>query len=354
MRLRGLLAVTGGAGLVLLAGLALIGRGAADHAAPTADARRTAPETPRDALRVVGATSAVSDRPADAPQPSSAATGAALLAWRALDASLRGSGIDGAVQVGSHGDVVPDAALRRLFDHVLALFGERSPAQLRSLLAEHVQQLHGPAVAQQVLDLFDRYVGLQAAIARADLAAIADPAERLHRLAALRRNWFDAAGAEAMFGEDERYAEYAVRRIALAADRTRDATARAADVAALEATLPEPTRAALAQARTPDLLLEQQRQFDQLGVDAASRRDERAALWGEAAADRLAALDAERAAWDARLQDYVAARESIRRDASLSPAARERRIDALRAERFDAAGARRVAALEAIGRLGSY
>lgn len=290
-------------------------------------------------------------RPPDATH--AVAHDASLQAWRSLEASLRGSEFDGAVGIGPRGRVLPDTALRRLFDHVLSLVGELGPDRIRALLADHLLQLHGTAIAQQVLDLFDRYVGLQSAIARADLAAIADPAERLRRLAALRRAWFDADTAEALFGEDERYADYAVRRIALATDRTRDAATRAADVAALEATLPEPTRAALAEAGTPALVLEQQRQFDRLGIDAATRRAERAALWGEAAADRLAALDTERAAWDARVRDYVAAREAILRDAALTPAAREQRIIALRAARFDAAGQRRVAALEAIGRLGA-
>jgi lipase chaperone LimK len=348
--MRRLAAVVLATGAFLVVGglMRATGPGSAGAQRGTAPPTERATDPPAVPGGVRGATQPGASRPA------AAVAANALLDWRGLEASLRGSGIDGEVRLGAGGEVLVDAGLRRLFDHVLSLVGERSPARIRELLAAHLQQVHGPAVAQQVLDVFDRYVALQAAIARADLAAIADPAERLRRLASLRRAYFDAADAEAMFGEDERYAAYAVQRIALATDRTRDPVARAADVAALEAALPEPARAAIAEAGTPALLLEQQRQFDQLGIDAGARHAERAALWGPEAADRLAALDAERAAWDARVQDYVRAREAILHDASLPAQERESRIAALRAARFDAAGQRRVAALEAIGRLGAF
>lgn len=273
--------------------------------------------------------------------------------WAAFLAtsSLRDAAIDGEVRLDNAGRVVADLPLRRLFDQLLSLAGELDPASIRRLLADLVAGRHGEAVAREVLAIFDRYVDYLAAVGDARLGAIADLRERHDRIRALRRQWLGADLARAFFAADEALAEHTLARVAIARDPTLDADARAARLAALDAEAPPAIREARRDAVLADLLAEQQRQFDRLAIDPASRQAERAALFGPEAAERLAAVDAAEAAWQRRLADYARAAASIRADPALDAAARGAALDAERARRFDEAEQRRVRSLEAAGLL---
>lgn len=241
------------------------------------------------------------------------------LQQRLQDTSLRGTEPDGELLLDGDGRVIRNAALVRLFDYWLALTGEVPDAQIRDLLADHVRLAHGDAAVAAVLALFDRYVAMRAELAA--LPAAADLEERFARLQATRRRAF-GADAAAMFGEEEDYLAHTLARRRLADDP--DAQAE------LDASRPPAQRAAQQEATAALLAAEQTRQLDALGAGAATRRTERTQLWGEAAALRLERLDAERAAWDRRVADYL-------RDRDLS--------------RFTPAERERVLALEAIGAL---
>jgi lipase chaperone LimK len=74
----------------------------------------------------------------------------------------------------------------------------------------------------------------------------------------------------------------------------------------------------------------------------------RAARFGPEAAGRLAELDAQRAAWAARVEDYRAARAALAADAALSPDAEAAAVEALLAARFSGPERTRVEALDRI------
>jgi lipase chaperone LimK len=285
-----------------------------------------------DSVRIVATGSAVARLPTMAPRD-----------------SLRDTDVDGAVRVDANGDPVADRDLRRLFDYFLQRLGERSPEAIRASVVAWLERASGvtPRAQARVLELFDAYVDAERAAAM--LTPDGDLADDLARRAALRRDRLGAALADAWFGDDERYADYTARRLALERDAAlfdaervaqRDALAREADPARREA-LHESTdfQTAVAQSAV----------FDADGANAAQRHAERAALWGGDAADRLAQLDTQRAAWRQRVQDFARARAAIERDASLSASTREARIEALLASGFDEAERRRVLALAEAG-----
>lgn len=273
--------------------------------------------------------------------------------WAAFLAtsSLRDAGIDGAVRLDDSGRVVADLPLRRLFDQLLTLVGELDPASIRRLLADLVAGRHGEAVAREVLAIYDRYIGYLAAVGDARLAAIADLRERHERIRALRHQWLGADLAAAFFAADEALAEHTLARIAIARDPSLDADTRTARLAALDAGAPAVIREARRDAVLADLLAEQQRQFDQLAIDPATRQTERAALFGPEAAARLAAVDAAEAEWQRRLADYARVAVAIRGDPRLDATARAAALDVELARRFDEAERRRVRSLESAGLL---
>jgi lipase chaperone LimK len=305
---------------------------AARPKAPAADARRPEPV-----------------RTASAPMRRAAEI-APLEALRARlqRSSLRGVVPDGELSFDATGRLRADAGLLRMFDHFLSLTGEFSEAEIAALLLDHVRRRAGEDAAVQVADAFGRYLALRHELAAAELSP--DLAQRLEQLQAARRRWFGAAAA-AMFGAEEAEIAYTLSRQALLQDATLSDAERAASLAQLEAQRPAPARGAERSATAAALAEEQTRQFEQLGVDQATRAAERLALWGPEAAQRLAALDGERAAWQRRLDDYAAARDQLLADPRLGAAARGRALAELRAARFDAQERLRIEALDAIGAL---
>lgn len=256
--------------------------------------------------------------------------------------------MDGELAFHDDGRLRIDLGLRRLFDYALSLQGEFSLAEIRQLLHHWVESRHDGAVADAVLAQFERYLALKQD--EAQLAGISDLDERLAALMDLREQHF-GADADALFGDDEAYAIHTLQRLALLRDRTLSADQRAAALAELDARRPEAERVAERDSLSAVIAAEHERQLAEHTVSPEQAQEERAALWGEEAAERLAALDAERAAWDARLADYAAARQRVLGDPRLSAAARESALAALRQRGFSEAEQRRIASLEAIGAL---
>jgi lipase chaperone LimK len=269
----------------------------------------------------------------------------------ALPASLQGTTADGEVTLDANGSVVATLGLRRLFDYFLSTIGELDVPAIRALLLAHVRRLHGELVADEVGRIFDRYVDYQRALSDAEPGLSSDLDARLAFAKQLRRKFFDAASADAYFGEEEAYAEYTLERMRIARDAGLDENARAARLLELEQTLSAEQRASLQQATTAVLAEEQTRQFDAIHASPEERHAERSALYGEEAANRLADLDRQRNEWDQRIAAYRQARNAIQADPGYSAAQREHLIGELRARSFDGNEARRVAALESIGKL---
>lgn len=277
--------------------------------------------------------------------PGSTAQRDAVLA-RVAASSLRGTEPDGAVHLDAAGRVIADSDLRRLFDWHLALSGELSIDEIRLLLDTTLRARHDTPVVEDALALFDRYLALLRATA--DLDRSLAPDAYLAARQRLRREHFGDTAANAMFGDEETARQQTLDRIALLSDPTLDAAERAALAADLDATLSDEERAAreLASAAVAD---EQSRSFDADGTDASTRAARRTELFGTDAAARLATLDAERAAWDARVAAYHRDRAALDADRTLSTAARDAQLAALRERSFAEHEQRRVDALDRIG-----
>jgi lipase chaperone LimK len=300
----------------VLAGVAVAGvlvRSRAPHAAPASDVL-----LPADA-RVLDAPRGGPDAP-----PS------------ALPRSLRGTEIDGALEVGPDGHFRPTRAALAFFDYFLAASGEESDAALRARIEAEISRRLPPTAAAEARAFLERYLGYRAAareLAESDPGPI-DLERRLQRLRELRRAWFGPELAETLFGQEEDVARIALERRRVEQDPSLSPDQRARQLAALEAKLPEPEREARAQAVAP---LQVEREVEALRSAGGSEADvwaARAQAFGPEAADRLAALDAARADFARRLAEYRAARDAVQADPSLSPQERTQAVERLRAEHF--------------------
>jgi lipase chaperone LimK len=261
---------------------------------------------------------------------------------RLAESSLRGTEPDGGVRFSSDGRLIVDADLRRQIEWWLSLLGEMPLVEIRSLFEQSLANAHAPAQAAAALAFFDRWVDYLAA-ADAQLPD-GSTAQRLDALSALRRQWF-GADAETLFGDEERYTRHVLARQELLRDSSLTPEERQQQLALLDVDLSPEQRAMRAETIDPLLASEQTSQFDALDVPPAQRQVERAALFGPEAAERLALLDAERAAWDTRVAMVRAQQQAWAADTTLDPAQREARLQSLLDVDFSDSEQRRVRAL---------
>lgn len=311
-------------------------RSAAETAASIAAVPR-APATTQDHVGTEYATPAAASSPRqDALQG---------LRERLARSSLRGSQPDGEIEFDADGRLLPGPGLLRRFDYYLSLLGEFELAEIRSLLqAELMAELGDAAKVDAVMLRFERYLGLRDEAQ--GLAAIGNLAERLDALSQLRRRWFGAE-AEALWADEEAYDNLTLARLTLAQlpESERETTLRE-----LEAARPPALTAAQALAETALTAEAFERSMDERGLSEAERQAERRAAWGEAAAQRLQVLDAERAQWQQRLEHYARGRVAIDADPGLDARQREAALQRL-LQGFEPHEQRRLLALEQAGLL---
>ena len=185
------------------------------------------------------------------------------------------------------------------------------PAALKARLAALVERHFPPEEAAQALALAGRYVDYRVALGQ--LAAPADPGDPYAlRLAMdarqrLRQTHFDAQEYQALFGADEAADRALLARTEILRDPHLGEQQRAAALAAVEQQLPPHERALRAGAVQHVDVAAQTAAFDAQGADPLTRQQQRAALYGQAASERLGALDAQEAQWQSRLASYAAA-----------------------------------------------
>jgi lipase chaperone LimK len=250
-----------------------------------------------------------------------------------LPAFLRGIPVDGELAVDARGHFRPSLGARHLFQHFFLAAGLEPDDVIRGRIAlEIAKRLPSPA-AQEALAALDRFVAL-----REQLQSITweeESRRRFERLRELRRSALGPELAEAFYGEDERTIAVELELQEIRADASLSPEQRAQRSEAAERELPPRVREARASARAP---LRVQAEVERLRAQGASPQEIfalREREFGSDAAERLAALDAERERWQQAWSAYRAERDRLLRDAAaLAPAEREARLEALRRERF--------------------
>jgi lipase chaperone LimK len=282
---------------------------------------------------------------------SAAAVGASAIGKAAApDApppSLEGTDVDGALAADADGRLLVTPETRAFFDYFLTASEEEAPDQIRARIVAGIEARLTPDAAHAAIDLLDRYLAYRQR-ARQVLASASGPEEQLQQLRALRRAILGAADAEALFADEEARDLVTVQRLRIAGDASLTQEDREARLLAVEAQLPETERAARSAALLPAQLARDEAQLRAAGGTAAEVRTLRERAVGAEAADRLEALDRQRADWQARVDQYRADRDAIERDAARTPDERASAIAELVAERFTSQEQVRVRALERI------
>jgi lipase chaperone LimK len=252
--------------------------------------------------------------------------------------SWQGTEVDGDIHLDARGNLIPDRALRDLFDYLLTARGELSLEQIRQRLSA-VGHAHGLNAAQleQLSSMFGRYLDYLDALPQVALQGTdVDSLRRTYEARrALRRGALGIEMAEGFFAEDEARDRYEIDTVAIRQDRSLKPDARASALAALRRSEAPPAlrEADQRSATVIDLAAETDR-LRAAGADAAAIQALREREVGSEAAQRLADLDASRAQWQQRVDALRSARDAIMANQGLAPEDRQRQVDALIARDF--------------------
>jgi lipase chaperone LimK len=243
---------------------------------------------------------------------------------KAFAPSLLGTRPDGAVHVAPDDSIVADAQLIELFDYYLSTVGEKSPAAVRAEIERELDRTLRPAAAAAAKRVLTRYsayrlalagVGADRRLAGQDAAALK---RRLDALRGLRAQYFSQREIAAIFGREDAANAEALARMAIRDDRTLDAQQKQARLAALDAGLPVDVRAAR---EAPLKIVRVQEEAERLRAGGAGEEDVfrlRAEAFGADAAQRLADVDREEAAWQRRIEAYLVQRRGLNDEAAVA------------------------------------
>ena len=252
------------------------------------------------------------------PAPASRVAGPAPAAEArpAATSSLAGTTPDGAATAAADQSLVLAPALIRLFDYYLTTVGERPLDAIRAQVASDLDGRLNPLAARQAKDLFDRYLRFKTALKdqrppKPGGSSVDMLRDGLRRMLALRATFFTDAESQALFAAQDVEASLALARMAIEQDPSLSDAQRRDRLAALDARLPASVRA---DREAPLLVTRLDEAARKIRADGGSEDDVyrmRAAATSPEAANRLADLDRDEAAWKARIAAYQAQRSAV-------------------------------------------
>lgn len=265
-----------------------------------------------------------------------------------LPPSLAGTTPDGALMVDAAGRFVVNPETRAFFDYFLTTVGEIPAAALRARIIAEIEARLPEKARDDAIAFLDRYLDYRRRARRMaeDGEVPEDLRARFDRLREVRREALGDENAELLFGEEERTIDADLTRREILQTQGLSVAERTRLLTEVEQRLPDAVREVRARAHLPAQLLEHEQELRAAGGSPEEVHALRVQTVGEAAAERLAQLDVERAAWQVRLDTYRAERSSIENDPRLSLDERRTQVAALRERHFDATERLRLDAIE--------
>jgi lipase chaperone LimK len=248
-----------------------------------------------------------------------------------LPASLQGTEVNGELAVDTWGNLIVSHAVRQLFDYFLSADGEEDQAMLVQRIRAYVQALQTiPAVVGD------------------PLKELAQVRQQKQQVADLRAQHFDPLTSEAFFGAEDAYDQYTLARLDVLNDPQLSPTEKAKRIGAIMATLAPQMQDDLKAINQYQDLTALTSEWKAQSGSAQALRQLRESVVGVAATDRLETLDQEVAAWDQRVNGYLAQRDALQKQTSLAKTDQQHAIEQLKQRLFSAQEQVRIDALERI------
>ena len=271
------------------------------------------------------------------------------------NSSLKGTSIDGLYPVDDDGNLLLSGSIKHRFEYFLSTMGEFSLEQVQQMIRDDIElNLQEPARAQ-ALKLFEDYIGYKYALAELEQSLKA-PKEyeindiermrlQLQQLRDKRREYFSQDAVDAFFGFDELYDDFMLSRLEIQASSQLTTKEKAEQIASLEQNLPDQVRNMRDDTQRVSQVFEITQNMRKKGASEDEIFERNSQEFGQEAAERLRVLDTNRQAFQQKVDEYLANKESIENNEELTSSEKQEEIDGLISS-FDENERRRLNAYE--------
>ncbi len=253
----------------------------------------------------------------------------------------------------SLGGDLPYGELRRMFDYFLSAWGEQDLNAIVERIDREIQSQLPVPQSDAAKALLRKYLKYKEALVALDKTPSAQGQgveairKRFEGMQALRGQFFTPREDEAMFGFDDAYDRDAIARLEIHQNTSLSEAQKRERMAVLDAAMPAAVKA---EREAPRQIINLENQVAALraqGATDAQVFNVRAKALNPEAAQRLAELDRDEQAWQARIADYQRERQRVlQSNANSSGSERESSLAQLQQSRFSLAEIPRLVAYE--------
>lgn len=235
--------------------------------------------------------------------------------------SLKGTQIDGAYPVGSDGHLLLNVSIKERFEYFLSTLGEFSLEEVLDLVREDIRSELTEPARSEALALFEDYIAYKRSLVELEkqLGSAASFEQydmsnmrlRLDQLRDKRREYLSAEAADAFFGFDETYDDFMLGKLEVMNNPQLSAAEKAAQISMLENQLPAELQDMRSETERISQIFAQTEKMKEQGASTQQLYAKNVQEFGPEAAERIAALEVERAKWQQRIEVYLAAKKAI-------------------------------------------
>ncbi|MEY4561443.1 MAG: hypothetical protein RLZZ618_720 [Pseudomonadota bacterium] len=252
-----------------------------------------------------------------------------------LPASLRDTDVAGGLEEDIHGNLRITPGVRSVFDYFLSAEGEEPTQVLSERIRTYIRSQLKERSASQAIELFTQYMAykdrLLSTVVGQSGQTLAEVKARRDATHQLRRASFHPDVYEAFFGYEELTDRYEIERHEVLRDASLSPEAKAEKLIAAREKLTPAVRESMNASEVVFDLTKIATKLSQQDGAPQELRAAREALVGIEATARLEAMDREDLAWQRTTDSYLAMRDAIRSDTTLSKAMRNKNLERIRA-----------------------
>ena len=258
--------------------------------------------------------------------------------------SLKGTDIDGMYPVDQDGNLLFSTAIKHRFEYFLSTMGEFPLDEVLQMVKDDIAvNLKTPA-KEQALKLFDDYIAYKYALV--ELEKTFEPAQdyevnnierfrhQLEQLRNKRREHLNSEAVDAFFGFDELYDDFMLSQLEIKNNNQLTSLEKQQQTQALEDGLPEDVRVMREETQRVSKVFELTEEMKGEGASESEVFDYNSQQFGQAAAERLQALNDSRQAWQEKVNSYLLEKSNILKDEQLSHEEKQIKINNVANDQF--------------------
>lgn len=242
------------------------------------------------------------------------------------------------IRVDSTQRLVVNAQTKDCFEYFISQYGEKDLAQIKTDFIRYAKNSVGEPALSQLTDLWSRYLDYRAKIASLNSNNLTENDPQYYEtifsnLQKLRQQLFSSYEIEGLFGIEDSYNQYTLKRMAVMADQHLTEVQKAQQLKALFEQLPSEWKENLEQLNKLEDLRKLTAAIKARNGSAAEIQQMRINLVGAEVTQRLENLDSQRNDWKNKVERYLSARDTIVQS-GMSDAAKQQAIQQLRDQNF--------------------